>query len=201
MLDIESFDELLNNVQEGSNRPKAPVGGYSVKLISAEYRKTQAGDKYTGYSQWEVVDGDYATALINIYTNAGKDDAQTARNLSPIYKIAIKSGIDKSKILDPDDVKQLSDVIETTHIVLGKAIRKGANIFGYIEIKENPKDAEKPYKNLHVDAPVAKVADSAPAIENPVKAKSAKKTTVAVKATDPAATEKIDTEDNSWLED
>lgn len=215
-----NFAELIENLPESilSTRPKLDAPGrYNVKVIEASYGANQAKTGFRGVLKLEVLDGDKATALTNVYLTVGKDEAQSARNIKPFYDTLVNLGVKKEKIIDAEDTSTWLEVIQSIISQHTKLITRGIEAKYSLVLKEDIKrstDEKKEYfKNVYVfqdevaSEPTNKVSDA------PAKTVKAQKVSKKLEATPEAVginavveakvakTVEAEDDDMSWIDE
>ena len=194
--------KIIANIKDGkvaepsAPRPRIVAGSYIVKAVSAEYGANQAKTGYRGMIKMEVVEGDLAGALVNVYINEGKDEDQLTRNIAPFMLTLINANVPSDKIVD--DAETAQDLIQNIITKTQKLITKGTVLLYDLQVKETPKHTEeKPdyYKNVfvHKTEQTSTLDLTAPAPKT--------KTSKASTKTGPDAVDSLANDEDGWIDD
>jgi hypothetical protein len=194
----------------GASFPKLDAEGtYVVKVLESAYTKTKAGDKSQGVLKVEVVEGEKATARVNLYIGTGSNDQQAAMNVNPYYNTLLALGVSKDKIID--DCDSWSEVIANITSIMTKQLARGVEIKLNLTLKENAKKSTEEkkefYRNVSVyttpTASTVSVSEAPADLAKSVKAPKAPKATKIPEAMIPNDLTKVtegDDDDNSWMD-
>lgn len=190
-----NFETLINEAKSLSAlapRPKLDTAGtYTVKVVESSYGPNQAKTGFRGVLKVEVVDGDKATALTNVYITASDDNERTALNVKPYYDTLLANGVNKSKLFE--DSSDWMDVIQAMTVQFSKLIKNNKTVLLDLQLKANPKKEGEFYKNVYsrVEAQVeTNSVETAPVSEEKPKKVTKSKPEPVVEA---------ESDDESWL--
>lgn len=199
---IMDFKKIIANIKEGklaepsAPRPRIVAGQYVVRAIAAEYGANQAKTGFRGMIKMEVIEGELAGALVNVYINEGKDEDQLTRNIAPFILTLISAGILGAKIIDDAETSQ--ELIQNIIAKTQKLITRGTVLLYNLQVKETPKHTdEKPdyYKNvfLHKSEQTSTTDLTAPAPETTASKASTK--------LGPDAADSLANDEDGWIDD
>lgn len=142
------FAKIIAESKElaGSSRPKLKEGFWVVKVTEASFGQNQPKTASRGMLKVEVVDGEIKGALTNVYL-VTKDEAHAPRNLKPYYDTLIALGIKSEKIVE--DCDTYDEVNAQIISIINKQLTKGIEVRFMLEVKANPNEPEKMYKNVY----------------------------------------------------
>ena len=143
-----SFLNKIESAQSftGSSRPKLVAGSYNVKITEASYGANQTKTGYRGVVKVEVVDGDFATGLTNVYLSEAKNEDQTASNTKPFVEILAAAGGNVAKV--EQDAETWADVHGNIMALYTRILRNGGTISARLVIKDSG-TPDKPYRKLY----------------------------------------------------